>query len=367
MMGILFVNACILITFTSIFYHIIKNNGLTYFVSFKLKIFKGIFYGLVGIILMFYSFHVNSTVIMDFRYISIIIASIYGGVTSAIISAIIIGVFRVAYFGVNNCSIIAFIMLIFVGGGCGVLSHIKLSRLKKWIYSNLYSVLVFAIGFIFLVEELNIFLQVVVTYIIGTILVSAIIYPYIEHLDASNILFRRLRDESSKDFLTGLNNRRSFYYIFNTIVNEIKDKEEKLSLLFIDIDFFKEINDTYGHHNGDVVLKEIASLLIESCRDFEIISRHGGEEFSILLRDCSVKYSLDLAERIRKKVESNKFNLFNEIEINITVSIGVAIYPDSTTVPEELIILADSALYEAKRTGRNKVVLFNEQIKNFPL
>lgn len=367
MIGNLFINACILITFTSIFYHIIKNNGLTYFTSLKLKILKGIFYGSVGIILMFYSVHVSPTVIMDFRYISIIIASIYGGITSAVISAVIIGIFRVMYFGVNNHSIIAFIMLVFVGGGCGVLSCIKLSRLKKWIYSNLYSVLIFGIGFIFLVEELNIFFRVVVAYCIGTMLVSVLIYPYIEHLDASSILLKKLREESSKDFLTNLNNTRSFYNIFNNIVSEIKDKGEKLSVLFIDIDFFKEINDTYGHHNGDIVLKGLASLLKESCRDFDIVSRHGGEEFSVLLRDCPVKYALDLAERIRKRVESSEFNLFDEIKINITVSIGVATYPDIANVPEELLILADSALYEAKRTGRNKVVLFNEQIKNFSL
>ena len=132
-------------------------------------------------------------------------------------------------------------------------------------------------------------------------------------------------------------------------------KGENLSLLYIDIDYFKKINDTYGHSSGDIVLKNLAIILRDTCRIFDIISRNGGEEFSVMLLDCTASHAFEIAERIRKNVETNKFHISYKDDICVTISIGVTTYPDITDNIDNLIENADTALYEAKRTGRNKI------------
>lgn len=127
----------------------------------------------------------------------------------------------------------------------------------------------------------------------------------------------------------------------------------------IDIDFFKKVNDTYGHAEGDAVLRELGKILLKSCRSYDIVSRNGGEEFTILLLDCPEIQALQIAERVRYSVETHPFIMTNETQINITVSIGVSSYPEATNKIEKLLELADETLYIAKRTGRNKVCSSN--------
>ena len=133
------------------------------------------------------------------------------------------------------------------------------------------------------------------------------------------------------------------------------EKSEKLSLLMIDIDFLKKVNDTYGHTAGDFVLREIGEILLKCSRSYDIVSRNGGEEFTILLLDCTEAQALQIAEHVRSCVENHTFVITDEIQINITISIGVANYPEATNEIEKLIELADIALYDAKRIGRNRV------------
>ena len=161
--------------------------------------------------------------------------------------------------------------------------------------------------------------------------------------------------ESSKDFLTGLNNVRKFDSLFNNAIENAKEKKENLSLLMIDIDFFKRVNDTYGHAEGDVVLQELGKILSKNSRSFDVVSRNGGEEFTVLLLGCPKDNAIQIAERIRATVENHSFVLTTGLEISITVSIGVSSYPELTEEVEKLVEKSDIALYAAKRTGRNKV------------
>ena len=128
-------------------------------------------------------------------------------------------------------------------------------------------------------------------------------------------------------------------------------------MLFIDIDFFKKVNDIYGHLNGDRVLKEVGQILIKLSRDTDIVARKGREEFTVLLMDCGVSKALKVAERIRKTIEENIFISEQNEEIRITISIGVSSFPDTIADEEKLTEQADIALYRAKRSGRNKVCL----------
>ncbi|WP_406540839.1 GGDEF domain-containing protein [Clostridium ljungdahlii] len=131
-----------------------------------------------------------------------------------------------------------------------------------------------------------------------------------------------------------------------------------MSLIFLDIDYFKEINDKYGHGSGDIVLKNLANILTNTCRAFDIISRNGGEEFSVLLLNCPTADAIQVAERIRQNVEAYSFHISNKTTIHITISIGVSTYPSLTNNIDNLLSDADTALYKAKNEGRNKIILY---------
>lgn len=158
------------------------------------------------------------------------------------------------------------------------------------------------------------------------------------------------------DNLTGLYNQR---YLYDTLMREYNRCERfnlKLSLIMLDIDNFKEVNDTYGHQHGDIVLREIAKLLQATLRGYDFGVRYGGDEFIVVLSQNTVIGAHIVAERIRKIIEDSP--ALKELNGGncVTVSIGVATYPDDTAGGyETLISKADNALYRAKREGRNRV------------
>lgn len=125
----------------------------------------------------------------------------------------------------------------------------------------------------------------------------------------------------------------------------------------IDIDFFKKVNDTYGHAAGDAVLKQLGEVLLRACRGVDFVARVGGEEFAIILPDCDGSQAVEIGERVRRGVEMHSFILPDEKMINITVSIGACCYPDSVEEIDEVKKRADDALYRAKHEGRNRVCL----------
>jgi diguanylate cyclase (GGDEF)-like protein len=161
------------------------------------------------------------------------------------------------------------------------------------------------------------------------------------------------------DNLTGLFNSR---YLYEALVREYNRCERfnlKLSLIMLDVDYFKEINDTYGHQRGDTVLREIGRVLQSILRGYDFAVRYGGDEFMIVLSQNTVIGAHIVAERIRKVIEESP--LLREIsgDRRITVSVGVASYPDDTVEGSEaLISMADNALYKAKREGRNRVASY---------
>lgn len=166
-----------------------------------------------------------------------------------------------------------------------------------------------------------------------------------------------LEESSIRDHLTGLNNSRSFDCYYANCIRNSLEKDKNFSVLMLDIDYFKEVNDTHGHHAGNIVLKEFAKIILSSCRDFDFASRVGGEEFSVILQECSLTKTIEVAERIRKNVEDHDFKIENDKIIHITVSIGVAVYPDTVNNINEVAENADKALYKAKQGGRNRVCL----------
>ncbi len=161
------------------------------------------------------------------------------------------------------------------------------------------------------------------------------------------------------DTLTNLYNRRYFEERFEVEAQKAFFGETPLSIVMVDIDHFKKINDTLGHTEGDKVLKEIADLLKKSVRKKDTIARYGGEEFVLILPDAGLEESFMIAERIRRLVENTTFEV-GQTQLHLTVSLGIANFPSHRVrSKEDLIRIADQALYEAKRGGRNRVCIYN--------
>lgn len=175
----------------------------------------------------------------------------------------------------------------------------------------------------------------------------------------SKHLAEKLEEMATEDQLTGLYNRRYLESSLEQIVAGVQRRQTKLGVLMCDMDYFKQVNDNYGHDAGDAVLIQLAQLLSDSVRKSDMVIRFGGEEFLILLVDCQDSQAAQLGEKVRKVVEEHKFQIGGQ-SIQKTLSIGVSEFPiDSAKGIWEVIKHADVALYKAKEQGRNRVVEFN--------
>lgn len=177
----------------------------------------------------------------------------------------------------------------------------------------------------------------------------------------SKKLMEILEKSARTDALTGLYNRKFLEESVDKIVNQAKRANISYGVLMADIDYFKMINDTYGHDIGDEAIKIVASTLIENVRNSDFVIRYGGEEFVVLLYNCDAEYILEIAEKIRIAFSSRKITA-NSITFSKTISIGAAIYPDTADSFWKCIKYADMALYYAKEHGRNQVKLFDESL-----
>lgn len=165
---------------------------------------------------------------------------------------------------------------------------------------------------------------------------------------------RRLVEMATTDKLTGTLNRQAFESLFSHAARLAIRRGSKMSLLAIDLDHFKEINDHFGHQGGDTVIKGVAGLLKDQIRDSDVLCRWGGEEFMLLLEDCGLEDALRRAEELRAGVKGHKSRYGRE-ELVVTISVGVTEWQPGESL-EAVVYRADAALYQAKREGRDKVI-----------
>lgn len=356
-----FQNACILITFLTIIQHFSKDKNIFENLSINKRIIVGGYSGILGVILMINTVPIVDGVIIDFRYVPILLSALYCGYLPSIISSIIIGIFRFLFFGVSLSSIIGLICALILGFGFGFISSLKVSRRIKYFYGMLIVSVVSIVSLSIILEDLMLILMSLIMIIGGYLIVSYFSIKYTDYIIEIIEMYQKLKKEATKDYLTGLNNLRQFNDSFNKVSNLTIRRGEDLSALLIDVDHFKNINDTYGHDAGDTILKGIARIFLDTCRDYDVISRMGGEEFSILLLNCSKFKAFKIAERIRKKAENTDFYISDNKAIKITISVGISSYPELTSKIDNLLKDADVALYEAKNSGRNKVVILNKK------
>jgi diguanylate cyclase (GGDEF)-like protein len=168
-------------------------------------------------------------------------------------------------------------------------------------------------------------------------------------------LYEQTLIKSHTDSLTGLWNHGYFQYLLQTEIQKAKENNLPLSLIMLDIDNFKNYNDTMGHQTGDQILSEIAKILRDYSRKIDWVCRYGGEEFAIILPQTTKKEAFLIAEQLREKIQNYPF-IYEEImpEKRITVSCGVASFPEDGTTNSELISCADKHLYQAKNLGKNR-------------
>jgi two-component system, cell cycle response regulator len=170
----------------------------------------------------------------------------------------------------------------------------------------------------------------------------------------------KLKEMALRDGLTGLYNHTFLIELFQKELGKKEKSSTSISFAMIDIDFFKKVNDTYGHLYGDRVLKEVASILRSTFPKHNIIGRYGGEEFGIVFLGLSKEELISTCENIRKNVESTEFKIDSET-IRITVSIGACYKDNRENISSgEIIKIADESLYKAKNSGRNKVIFENQ-------
>ena len=189
---------------------------------------------------------------------------------------------------------------------------------------------------------------------------------WILSLVAENLLTREYSNEgllrfAFTDYLTGLKTRGYFEQQLELEFKRAERRRQKFALLMIDIDHFKQLNDTFGHHAGDQVLRDVASILMKDMREVDTVARYGGEEFVIILPETTESGGRYVAQRLRRAVEQAKFFAGSPQTIqHLTISIGIAVYDTDAQFKRDLIEFADAALYSAKHSGRNQVMLYSE-------
>jgi len=192
---------------------------------------------------------------------------------------------------------------------------------------------------------------------------------WILSLVAENLLTREYANEgllrfAFTDYLTGLRTRGYFEQQLELEFKRAERKQQKFALLMIDIDHFKVLNDTFGHHVGDQLLRDVTSILMKDMREVDTVARYGGEEFVIILPETTEAGAMFVAQRLRRAVDQAKFFAGSPHSVqHLTISIGVAVYDTDAQFKRDLIEFADAALYAAKHAGRNRVMCYSDLSK----
>ncbi|MCT4779888.1 MULTISPECIES: diguanylate cyclase [Exiguobacterium] len=323
----------------------------------RIRLIVGVIAGLISILLVLNSVTYDGAKV-DLRLVALVTAFYYGGwVSGGITMVAIIGARFIitppgAYEGLILTALICSALLVTASVYRRFASH----TLKDYLI-----LIVIGIGYslpalYLLTETFTRFLEISLVYIIFILLGGYVTYRFLQELRKHFQFVQMQQELALTDGLTNLANRRK---LDETLASYDKDGFA-FSVLIVDIDFFKSVNDTYGHDGGDVVLRQLSHLLEHCCPDQAMVGRYGGEEFVLLLPDITLKEAVRLGETIRSACADQHFVFSTYPAFHVTLSIGAA-SSDQGETSFEVVQKADQSLYQAKQTGRNKVVGYSEE------
>jgi len=348
----LFINLTILVTFHYLFLLVFKENFLKKEDTLLRQLCKGILSGLLGVLLMFFSIN-SGPAIVDLRHIPLILTAFYGGIAQTIIAACVVIIGRLLI-EANVASFINIFSMMIIATASFLIAERHMNQVVKMLLSITLGNVIATSLFIMIVHETSFELHF--AYWMFSYIAGLFNFYVIEHQTKAYQLLNLYKFQAHYDFLTGVLNKRKFDEVLNDAFSmKFKQPIHQMSLIYLDIDYFKSINDQYGHHEGDLVLKEIGKRLIKNTRSSDYIGRIGGEEFAVLLPNCTVEKTWQIAERLRRKIADQPIYLQNGMSIHITISLGCAYYSTRSRDIKQLPIIADQELYKAKQSGRNQV------------
>ncbi|NMD69960.1 diguanylate cyclase [Bacillus sp. DNRA2] len=358
----LFIHGCIVIALFflmgTFFRHIHIENKTGH------KLVLGFLLGIIGSLLIRFNIPIAQYIILDLRHVPIIISAVFGGTIPTFITAFIIAFSRIIFFPISYSTYASVITLIIITIFSGVVTKRRYTEFQKVIVMIAFSTIANGIMFWFVLQHFgygHLYLQKIIFFYIPMSLLGGFLAFYLfNYITITNHSYQMLKQQAEIDYLTGLRNVRQFHHLLERLLAKASETEAKLGLLFIDIDHFKKINDTYGHPAGDEVLRGFSRILINSNPFNHTVFRNGGEEFSIIVPTANEAQLISLAESIRTKIECHIFHLPSGEKIHITASIGMVLNSNINNITD-LIYCADQALYHAKNSGRNRVVIFKEE------
>ncbi|MCE0454399.1 diguanylate cyclase [Staphylococcus haemolyticus] len=313
---------------------------------------------IVALLLAAYPIPFHQEYLVHLTFVPLLFLGRFTNMGYTLVSAVIVALVEVFAFG---NSFLYGLVLIVIGIIVSMVGpFLKQNDIVALVVLNLISVIILLILSIFspLYDLTEIAFLVPISFVLT--IASAITFVDMWHFFS---LVTRYENEDKFDYLTGLGNVKEFDRHLNHVSQIAEDKNESLALLLIDIDGFKDVNDTYSHKSGDAVLKQMSQLLKNYVpKQFQIF-RNGGEEFSVVIRNYSLDQSVKLAENIRTGVEKSSFHLPNKEVIKLSVSIGVGyLSQDDHKSQRKVFKDADDMVHVAKNEGRNQV-MFNPIIK----
>ncbi|WP_172257115.1 GGDEF domain-containing protein [Saccharibacillus deserti] len=350
----LFVNFTILATllfFGNIFFNRFRKASRKSMAKALLPWGAGAALGIVGIVLMEFSFRVDDRAMIDLRQTAILIAVYAAGIPGGLVASLLIGVVRFFFFGPIGVSSYA-------GAANAIVTFLLVAPvLRKGKLEPGRWAAAFAVQLIVLIGS---FLVIIGTDAVQRIPIFAVIaagtgiftFFLLRHLNNSNELFAFMEDAAHRDFLTGLHNTRSFHLAYDRRLRRALRNEEGFGLILLDIDHFKQVNDTYGHQAGDLVLRQLGTILTSCCPADGYCARNGGEEFAVLVDRAYEEETGRVAERIRTAVEGYFFLMEDGTRLELTVSLGFGL--SAAGSPKTLFRRVDDALYRSKESGRNR-------------
>ncbi|MFT4182722.1 MAG: diguanylate cyclase [Rhizobium sp.] len=319
----------------------------------------GLLFGLGGMLSMSDPIRLAPGVLHDGRSVLLVLAPFYSGPLGAVVAAAMMAVFRLAIGGAGA-----------IGGAVGILivaltGYLLTLLPRQWLgagwrrsallgLATVTSLVVLVFLPFELARELLVsaVLPVTIVNILGVVLLSDLLER--ERYRVS--IQRALENEASVDPLTKLPNRRVLQREGDRCSKEAGSRRIPFSIIMLDIDHFKKINDTWGHSCGDTVLAKVADVIRQTVRKTDVAARYGGEEIVVLLPNTDERAAMSVAEKIRKDIEATGL-VFDRDVVHITVSIGIACSNEPTTDFRYVLEAADKALYRAKAGGRNRVEL----------